>query len=225
MFAVGCGTSVPTSAPTPAPTAAGPSSGPTSGTTQAPFETAPPSPSPLPPAVLAPCAAADLKASHGDVEGAAGSQFTEVVLVSAIACSVDRYPSLGLRDANGAALVGGIPGGIGRLDLVAGAPYVSVVRLANWCREVEPAFPLALEIRVGAEAVIVSGDPFPAEGETPPCTGEGLPPTLESGAWSGTELRVEPIRRPDPRMKRPAGERRDPGRGARRAFRSGRSAP
>ena len=190
-LAAACETAVPTaapaSAPTAAPTAAGPSGDPTNGATQPPLETAPPTPSPLPPSVLAPCTAADLKASHGGVEGAAGSQFTEVVLVSAIACSVDRYPSLGLRDADGAALVGGTPGGIGRLDLVAGAAYVSVVRLANWCRDQEPAFPLALEIRVGAEAVVVTGDPFPAEGETPPCSGEGLPTTLEGGPWSSPE--------------------------------------
>lgn len=184
MLAGACGMTSPTAAPT----TAGPSIAPTGTTTQPAPETPPPTPSPLPPSVLAPCTAADLKASHGGVEGAAGSQFTEIVLVSAIACSVDHYPSLGLRDANGAALVGGIPAGAGRLDLVAGAAYVSVVRLANWCRDQPTAFPLTLEIRVGAEAVVVTGDPFPAEGETPPCTGEGLPTTLEGGPWSATEV-------------------------------------
>jgi hypothetical protein len=175
-----CGTTT----PTPSATVVPPSTAATASPTQAAIETAPPTPSPLPPSILAPCAAADLKASHGRVEGAAGSQFTEVVLVSAIACSIDRYPSLGLRDADGAALVGGVPGGVGRIDLAAGAAYVSAVRLANWCREVEPAFPLALEIRLGPEALQVTGDPFPAEGETPPCNGEGLPTTLESGPWT-----------------------------------------
>ena len=173
-----CGTVSPTLAPT-SPSA---TSGATPVPTSVAVETQPPTPSPIPPSVAAPCAAADLKASHGLTEGAAGSRLTEVVLVSATTCSVDTFPVLGLRDAAGGALVGSIPTGSGRMDLVAGMAYVSAVRFANWCRD-EPPFPLALELRLGAEALPVTGESFPDEGDMPPCNGEGVIPILEAGAW------------------------------------------
>lgn len=132
-----------------------------------------------------PCTGADLKASHGLVEGAAGSQLTEVVLVAAVACSVDAFPTLGLRDASGAGVVGGVAGGAGRIDLAPNAAYASVVRIANWCAP-EPAFPVTLEIRLGTEEVPVTGGSFPEEGSLPPCNGAGAP-ILEGGAWARTQ--------------------------------------
>jgi hypothetical protein len=128
-----------------------------------------------------PCDLADLKASHGLVEGAAGSRLTTVVLVSAVACSIDAFPALGLRDAQGTILVGAAAGGSGRIDLVTGNPYETNVRLANWCAS-EPAFPLALEIVLGREAVPVTGSSFPDDGELPPCNGDGGP-ILEASQW------------------------------------------
>jgi hypothetical protein len=174
--------------------AAAPSASPTSSATVDPTQTATPAtsqPATVTPASTTapsqlagaqPCLAADLKASHGLVEGAAGSMFTDVVLVSAVTCSVDAFPVLGLRDAGGRALVGGTATGGGRLDLVAGTSYTSAVRLANWCLP-EPAFPLALAIRLGNEEVRVTGASFPdEEGGMPPCNGEGGP-ILEGRAW------------------------------------------
>lgn len=128
-----------------------------------------------------PCAVADLKASHGLVEGAAGSRLTEIVLVSAATCSIDAYPALGLRDADGSALLGGPAIGPGGIDLVPGVANVSQVRLSNWCAP-EPAFPLSLEILIEGEGLPVTGGSFPEDGDLPPCNGDGGP-ILEASAW------------------------------------------
>lgn len=128
-----------------------------------------------------PCALADLKASHGLVEGAAGSRLTEVVLVSAATCSIDAYPALGLRDAGGTALLSGPSIGPGGIDLVPGVATVSQVRLSNWCAP-EPAFPLTLEVIVAGAELPVTGGSFPDDGDLPPCNGDGGP-ILEASAW------------------------------------------
>jgi hypothetical protein len=128
------------------------------------------------------CTAADLKASHGLVEGAAGSRLTTVVLVAQVACSIDAFPAFGLRDANGGALVGGTAGGPGTIDLDPNASYQSDVRLGNWCAP-DPAFPLELRLKVGADEVAVTGSSFPEQGDMPPCNGDGGP-ILEAGAWA-----------------------------------------
>jgi hypothetical protein len=125
---------------------------------------------------------ADLKASHGLVEGAAGSIITEVLLVSSIGCSVDAFPVLGLRDADGTAIVGGTAAGPGRLDLAPLGSYTSAVRVANWCVP-EPAFPLALELRIGDQELEVTGGSFPEEDNLPTCSGDGAP-ILEGEAWT-----------------------------------------
>jgi Protein of unknown function (DUF4232) len=128
------------------------------------------------------CTPANLKATRGQIEGAAGSRGTVVVLVSDITCSVDAFPALGLRDANGAILVGAASEGPGRINLDAGAAYASLVRIANWCADV-PDFPLALEIVLGAGVVSVTGGSFPEEGDLPPCNG-ATGPILEAGGWA-----------------------------------------
>jgi hypothetical protein len=105
-----------------------------------------------------------------------------VVLVTAVACSIDTFPTLGIRDAGGAAIVGGTAGGTGRMDLSPDGSYTSEVRIANWCAP-EPSFPLALELRLGDEELAVTGSSFPEEGNLPPCNGSGAP-VLEAGAWT-----------------------------------------
>jgi hypothetical protein len=162
-----------------------------------PSVTAPPiGPASAPPVTLAPlptpvdtgsagtppCAVADLKASHGLVDGAAGSRLTEIVLVSAVTCSIDAYPALGLRDADGAALLSGPAMGQGGIDLVPGVGNVSQVRLANWCAP-EPDFPLTLEVIIYGAGLSVTGGSFPEEGDVPPCNGDGGP-ILEGTAWT-----------------------------------------
>ena len=127
------------------------------------------------------CTGADLKASHDLVEGAAGSVLTTVVLVAAAPCSVDLFPAMGLRDANGSDLLASTPTGAGRLDLDPDLSYSSAVRLGNWCNP-EPSFPLSLVIRIGAEQVAVTGSSFPEQGELPPCNGGGGP-VFETGQW------------------------------------------
>ena len=178
-----CGTT-PTAPP--GPTTAPPSVPATAAPTIPPATTPATLPPTAPPASTtsgaAACTASDLKASHGLVEGAAGSRLTEVVLVAGVTCSVDLFPTLGLRDANGAALVGGVAGGAGRLDLSPEVSYTSSVRVANWC-VTDPAFPVVLGIRLGAEELAVTGSSFPEEGDLPPCNGEGGP-ILEAGAWT-----------------------------------------
>jgi len=164
---------VPTIVPTPTPTIA-----PTA--TAAPA-TATVTPAPSSISAAPACTAADLKASHDLVEGAAGSRLTTVVLVAASACSVDLYPAMGIRDANGGELVGSTAGGAGRLDLDPNASYASAIRFVNWCSP-DPAFPLSLVIRLGAGEVRVSGSSFPDEGDMPPCNGGGGP-ALEAGQW------------------------------------------
>src|SRR5204862_2968906 len=116
------------------------------------------------------------------VEGAAESRLTTVVLVAAAKCSVDLHPAMGIRDANGRELVGSTAGGAGRIDVDPNASYTSAVRFANWCNP-DPLFPLSLVIRLGAEAVVVTGSPFPDEGDMLPCNGGGGP-VLEAGAWA-----------------------------------------
>jgi Protein of unknown function (DUF4232) len=128
------------------------------------------------------CTADDLKASHGLVEGAAGSRLTTVVLVAQVACSIDAYPAVGLRDADGAVLVGGVAGGPGRIDLDPDGTYESAVRFGNWCGT-DPAFPVTLDLRIGGGEVAVTGSSFPEEGDMPPCNGGGGP-VLEAGAWA-----------------------------------------
>jgi hypothetical protein len=147
----------------------------------APTESATSAPTPSGIAAAPACTAADLKASHDLVEGAAGSRGTAVLLVAASRCSVDLYPAMGIRDANGRELVGSTAGGVGRIDLAPNGSYTSLVRFADWCNP-DPAFPLTLVVRIGAEEVGVTGSSFPDEGDMPPCNGGGGP-VLEAGAW------------------------------------------
>ena len=163
-LAVASATPAPTVAPTAAPTT-GPL--PTPATTQGAGTPA--------------CTPADLKAEHGLVEGAAGSTLTQVLLTTAIACSIDTFPAVGLRDASGAILVGSASGGPGRIDLAAGEGYESNVRLANWCAD-QPDFPLTLEVVLGTDELPVTGGSFPEQGDLPPCSGDGGP-ILEASAW------------------------------------------
>ena len=155
--------------------------GPTIGPATSEPTSAPTAPSGTP-AGTPPCTPADLKASHGLIEGAAGSALFEVVLVAATTCSIEAFPTLGIRDASGAALVGGVAGGSGRVDLSPDASYSSAVRLSNWCAT-DPAFPLTLEIRLGAEELAVTGPLFEDSSALPPCNGEGGA-NLEAQAWT-----------------------------------------
>jgi hypothetical protein len=177
---LGCGPS-----PSPSPTIAGTPGAtvPPIGPASAPPETQVPVPTAIDTATAGtpPCAVADLKASHGLVEGAAGSRLTEVVIVAAGTCSIDAFPALALRDANGTALLSGPSIGPGGIDLVPGVAHVSQVRLANWCAP-EPAFPLELAIIVAGAELPVTGGSFPDEGDLPPCNGDGGP-ILEGSAW------------------------------------------
>lgn len=159
---------VPTASPTPTPEATA-----TDAPTASPADTGP---------GVAACAAIDLKASHGIVEGTAGSRETEVVLVAAVRCALPAWPTVQLRDGLGAALVAGSPGGSGETVVQPGGSYVSAVQLSNWCGD-EPAYPLTLDLLVGGETVAVSGGPFPEEGDMPPCAG-GDPPILSATAWT-----------------------------------------
>jgi hypothetical protein len=131
---------------------------------------------------VAACAAADLKASHGIVEGTAGSRETEVVLVSAVRCALPAWPAVQLRDGLGVALVAGPSGGTGETVVQPGGSYVSAVQLSNWCGS-EPAYPLTLDLLLEGETVAVSGGPFPEEGDLPPCAGGQLP-ILSATAWT-----------------------------------------
>lgn len=155
------------------PASVAPSS-PASSPSAAPVETAP--------AGAAQCEPADIKASHGLVEGAAGSSFTTVELVAVGVCSVDLYPAFALIGAHGTVLVGGAAQGSGRIDLVAGESYESNVRLANWCGD-DPPFPLNFKLHVGTETEDVTGGSFPEEGDLPPCNGDTQGPILEASAW------------------------------------------
>jgi hypothetical protein len=176
---------------TPPPSVATPTASP--AVTSAPSiaaSVAPPSitPSPsAPPAETqasgaAQCEPADLKASHGRVEGAAGSSFTTVVLSPRIACSVDLFPAFGLRDANGSVLVGGAASGPGRIDLDPALTYETNVRLANWCAD-DPVFPLRFELILGGATEAVRGGSFPEEGDVPPCNGQTAGRILEATSW------------------------------------------
>jgi hypothetical protein len=178
----GCGTSpsppATTVAPSIAPTAVA-SPGGTAAATESPA--ALPTPAASGPATAA-CSAADLKVSHGLVEGTAGSRDTEVVLVTAARCVLPAWPTFGLRDAAGRGLVAGAPGGSGEAVIAPGGSYASEVQFSNWCGA-EQTDPLTLVLQVGGESIAVTGGPFPEEGDMPPCTATGLP-MLSGTAWA-----------------------------------------
>jgi hypothetical protein len=180
---------------TPSPTPAAPSPSPVvSAAPSLSASVVPPSVAPTPsappvetqPSGAAQCEPADIKATHGRVEAAAGSIYTTVVLSPGIGCSIDLFPAFGLRDANGAILVGGAAGGSGRLDLDPELTYETAVRLANWCAD-DPVFPLRFELLLGGGASEeVTGGSFPEEGDVPPCNGETAGRILEAGQWEPT---------------------------------------
>jgi hypothetical protein len=128
------------------------------------------------------CTAADLKASHDLVEGAAGSRLTTVVLVAATRCSVDLFPSFGIRVGDGSELVVSTSSGTGRLDLDPNASYSTDVRFANWCG-LQPESSMDLVLRLASEEVPVTGSSFPDPGDMPPCNGGGGA-RLEAGQWT-----------------------------------------
>jgi len=175
---VACGPATPTASPAPAATLAPATAAPTLTPTAA--STIAPTAAPTLAAGTTPCGVADLKASHGLVEGAAGSIITEVVLEANATCTVETSPSLGLQDKTGSALITATPAGAGSIQLAAGAAYTTEVRIANWCKP-EPAFPLALVLWIDGEKLVVSGGSYPEDG-MPGCLGSGGV-RLESTAW------------------------------------------
>jgi hypothetical protein len=186
VLALGALACAPTPSATPAATALPtPSPVTTPAPTDSPAPTVPPSDAPTSAAGAPACELADLKASYGFIEGAAGSRLTTVVLVSAATCSIDAFPALGIRDANGAIVVGAPSMGSGRIDLAPEAAYEANVRIANWCAD-EPEFPLTLELIIGGEELVVTGpagSSFPEAGDLPPCNG-GSGPILEATGWT-----------------------------------------
>lgn len=176
---VACGTAAPTSSP--APVASAPTETlPPTLTPATPTPIVTPTPVPTPVGGIGVCGTADLKASHGLVEGAAGSIITQVVLESNADCTVETSPSLGLQDKAGSAVVTATPAGPGTIELHAGSAYTSQVRIANWC-DPEPAFPLALILWIDGDKLVVTGGSFP-DGGMPGCLGSGGV-RLESTAW------------------------------------------
>lgn len=178
---VACGPATPTASPaadTPSPAA---TPGPTlTPATPSPLPSAAASAAPTAAAGTTPCSVADLKASHGLVDGAAGSIITEVVLEANSDCTVETAPALGLQDKSGSALITATPAGPGSIQLTAGNAYTSQIRIANWCKP-EPAFPLTLVLWIDDEKLNVTGGSFP-EGGMPGCLGTGGV-RLESTAW------------------------------------------
>lgn len=132
-----------------------------------------------------PCERAELKASRAITEVDADDRTTEVVLVAAATCSVDAFPELVLRDADGRVLVTAGSAGPGGTDLVGGVAYTSQVRLSNWCLD-EPAYPVTIGIVHAAATILVTGDSFPDEGDLPPCVHEDADPVLSGTAWQPT---------------------------------------
>jgi len=130
-----------------------------------------------------PCEAGALKASNGIMEVDADDRTTELLLVAADTCSVDAYPTLLLRDADGRVLVAADPAGVGGIDLVPGVAYTSEVRLSNWCLG-EPAWPLSIGIVHAASTIPATGESFPDEGALPPCVYQDADPTLAGSAWA-----------------------------------------
>jgi hypothetical protein len=167
-------------APTPSPARASPSVVPSAPPPS--VVPTPPEASPTQAAGAPPCEASDIKASHGLVEGGAGSRFTTVVLVASMACSVDLYPAFGLKDGSGNVLINAVAAGPGRIDLDPKLSYQSNVRLANWCAN-DPAFPLHFDLLVGGAEVKVTGGSFPEEGDLPPCNGEAAGRVFEAQPW------------------------------------------
>jgi len=178
-----CGPATPSPVPTVADT---PSAAPviTAAPTLTPPTAVPVStPSPLPTAAAGVplCGIADLKASHGISDGAAGSIFTEVVLVSDATCTIDSTPSLGLQDSKGSPLVDATAAGPTAIELTGGDAYATQVRLANWCGP-NPSFPLSLVLWIDSEKLVVGGGSFPVDG-MPGCLG-GTGVRLEATPWA-----------------------------------------
>ena len=169
--------------PTPTPPTATPTQIPTAAPTEPPVTPAPTSNPTATTAAGAPaCEVADLKASHGLVDGAAGSVVTEIVLEAAVGCSIDAFPGLGLRDGSGALITTEAGAATpGRFDLVGGGAYTSDAKLDNWCAP-QPVFPVQLLLRIDGSELFVTGSSFPDEGDVPDClANRGI--GLEGTAW------------------------------------------
>jgi hypothetical protein len=170
--------------PTPTPTPAQPPTASPSATIVPTDAGSPgPSSSATGPAAAA-CATADVKVSHGIVEGTAGSRDTEVILVAAVRCALPAWPALILRDGRGADRADSSVGGSDRIVVQPGGTYATAVQFSNWCAA-EPAFPLPLVLVLDGGSVAVTGGPFPEDGDLPPCTG-GDVPSLNATAWTAT---------------------------------------
>jgi hypothetical protein len=183
-----CSESTPTATPPAPPTQTPPTANPSTASPSP--ATGPATIAPLPTvtntgtAASPPCLLADLKASHGLVEGAADSRDARVVLVSAGTCSVDAFPALRLRDSSGADLLSAPSERPGAINLVPGAAYTSDVRVSNWCAP-DPSFPLSLLVVLGEGELAVNGGSFPEDSDLPPCNG-ATGPTLEATAWTAS---------------------------------------
>lgn len=133
-----------------------------------------------------PCEPGDLKASHGLVEASGDTRLTEVVLVTAAACSVDAIPGVQVRDGAGNLLAqrAAAPE-VAAIVLTSGVAYAAEVQITNWCIG-EQTLPLTLEIMlVDEEYVVVTGSSFPDETDLPPCVGAGEP-VLNATGWVAT---------------------------------------
>ena len=181
VLAAGCGPSTSTVAPATSTPVVPPTEGPTlTPATPPPATTAPTTAATLAGAV---CGPSDLKASHGLVDGAAGSVFTQVVLEANSSCTVDATPSVGLQDKNGTAVVPDTAASGGPFQLEAGKAYTSTVRFANWCGS-NPAFPVSLIIWIDGDKLVVTGGSFPSDG-MPGCLGApGSAATLDATPWA-----------------------------------------
>lgn len=180
---VACGPATPTPAPTVAETPSAAPVGTAAPTLATPTQAPTPSPLPTAAAGVPLCGVADLKASHGISDGAAGSILTEIVLVSDATCAVDSMPSLGLQDSKGSPLVVATTAGPGTIELSGGSAYTSQIRLANWCGA-DPSFPLALVLWIDSEKLVVTGGSFPQDG-MPGCLADGGV-RLEATPWVAT---------------------------------------
>lgn len=132
------------------------------------------------------CAPSDVKVSHGLVVGDGDVRQTDVVMVTAAACSVDAIPGVQVRDGAGnlVAQRAAAPEVV-VIVLTSGVAYTAEVQISNWCIG-EPMLPLTLEITlVDEQSVMVTGSSFPDETDLPPCVGAGEP-VLNATGWVAT---------------------------------------
>jgi hypothetical protein len=131
------------------------------------------------------CAGADITATGGPWEGAAGSRGSSIVVTNAgsVACALPADPTVAMLDQAGTVVLANTPpqSGAGP-TLVSGSSVGFSLVIGNWCDQ-QVTFPLHFSLALAADAVEVDGLFATTLDDLPPCNGPGQPPSISTSGW------------------------------------------